>query len=64
MKSKKCTAFLGKDRSFLENFEKNSMFNAVFVIQAGEADWWKKRGSLIGYSVMSPKDSVEREVSA
>ena len=26
-----------------------SMFNPVFVIQAGETDWWKKRGTLIAY---------------
>ena len=36
------------------------MFNPVFVIQAGEPDWWKKRGTLIAYSVRSPKDNVER----
>ena len=33
------------------------MFNPVFVIQAGEPDWRKKRGSLIANSVRSPKDS-------
>ena len=35
------------------------MFNPVFVIQAGEADWWKKRGSLIANTV-SPQDALRR----